>query len=85
MTTDEFSAMSPEQADNYLVDHMCEAMTIKLAKSRLKGRAGWNSQKCNNSQLWSMLLEHVEKGDPVDVINFAAMILVRTSILGERA
>ena len=59
-------------ADDLAVMDFTHAMMRKLARSRAKGRGGW--QDCSNSDLWMMLREHVEKGDPVDVANLAMMI-----------
>lgn len=47
-------------------------MAAKMAASRAKGRGGW--QSCAVSDLWQMLREHVDKGDPRDVANLAMMI-----------
>jgi hypothetical protein len=54
------------------VDAFAAAMKAKMARSRAKGRGGW--QTCSVPDLWQMLREHVEKGDPVDVANLAMMI-----------
>ena len=43
-----------------------------MAVSRGKGRSGW--QTCSVSRLHGMLLEHLRKGDPVDVANFCMML-----------
>ena len=59
-------------ADDNAVMRFCQAMSDKMATSRAKGRGGW--QTCSVDALWKMLREHVEKGDPVDVANFAMMI-----------
>jgi hypothetical protein len=47
-------------------------MKDKLAKAREKGRSGWET--CPPDDLSRMLREHVEKGDPRDVANFAMML-----------
>ena len=64
----------PETAveDDLAVNLFAYAMMRKLAASRAKGRGGW--QRCTTADLWMMLREHVEKGDPVDVANLAMMI-----------
>lgn len=59
-------------ADDLAVTAFAIEMRAKLAKSREKGRSGW--QTCPVGDLWKMLQEHFEKGDPVDVANFAMMI-----------
>ena len=58
--------------DDYAVQTFANAMIEKMALSRAKGRGGWEA--CTWLELWGMLREHVEKGDPVDVANLAMMI-----------
>ena len=50
-------------------------MKEKLEKSRDKGRSGWES--CPIEHLIASLKDHISKGDPVDVANFAMMISQR--------
>jgi hypothetical protein len=70
-----------QHPDDAAVDRFAAAMKAKLAKKRKQGRQGWNDKsECSNSTLVTMLCEHVAKGDPVDVGNFAMMIHQR----GER-
>lgn len=68
--------MTPENeqaaSDNLSVDIFACIMKDKLAKSRAKGRAGW--EQCDPTALSAMLREHVEKGDPVDVANFCMFL-----------
>lgn len=77
-------ATPPEDAahsDDAAVDHFAVAMKTKMAASRVKGRGGWDDpQQCTAQSLQKMLVEHIEKGDPVDVGNFAMMLFNR----GER-
>lgn len=58
--------------DDVAVGIFASAMKGKLAASRAKGRSGW--QWCATDDLWCMLREHVEKGDPRDIANIAMMI-----------
>jgi hypothetical protein len=58
--------------DTIAVNKFAGAMDAKLAISRAKGRHGW--QTCTVDYLWTLLREHVEKGDPVDIANLAMMI-----------
>lgn len=70
------TTISPDQAaanaDDLGVMDFAHAMMKKLAKTRAKGRGGW--QQCSNADLWQMLREHIDKDDPVDIGNFAMMI-----------
>lgn len=61
--------------DDYAVDCFAQMMKEKLTKKRAEGRDGWNDPKrCSVQYLNQLLLEHVEKGDPVDVANFCMML-----------
>ncbi len=54
------------------------AMREKLAKKRADGRGGWDDKDiCTEGFLNKMLCGHIEKGDPVDVANFAMMLWYR--------
>ncbi len=59
--------------DDEAIDHFAATMKAKMRRSReKKGRGGW--QTAPSSRLTYLLLEHLEKGDPVDVANFAMML-----------
>lgn len=61
--------------DDLAVDRFAAAMKAKLAKKRDEGRGGWEDKdQCSNAFLSELLLEHVAKGDPVDVGNLAMMV-----------
>ena len=71
--------------DKLMDEAMCWAfyqiMVEKLAKKRDQGRGGWwNPDECSIDYLKQLLVEHIEKGDMVDVANFAAMIYARQSM-----
>lgn len=59
--------------DDEAVDAFAEVMKAKLQRSREeKSRGG--GQTASASRLTYHLLEHLEKGDPVDVANFCMML-----------
>lgn len=68
LTTD----VQPAHTDDLAVDAFSAAMKAKLARKRLEGRGGWES--CGAEVLSTLLREHIEKGDPVDVANLAMML-----------
>lgn len=69
--------------DDLAVDRFAAAMKEKLAKKRAEGRGGWeNKDECSNELLTILLRHHVDKGDPVDVGNFAMMIHQRGERIG---
>jgi hypothetical protein len=71
-------AVAGQHADDVAVDRFAEAMKAKMAASRAKGRGGWESTEvCPPGSLQLMMLEHIAKGDPVDVGNFAMMLFCR--------
>ena len=70
-----------EQADRALCSYAFDAMREKLEQKRSEGRGGWwNEDACDILVLRNLLLEHVHKGDMVDVMNFAAMIYTREAM-----
>ena len=75
----------PTQADidNEAVDKLAEAMKNKLAKKREQGYHGWET--CKHSDLVQLLINHVDKGDPIDVANFCAFLFARGEPLTEAA
>lgn len=62
-----------QQRDDEAVAAFAAIMKAKLDKSREKGRSGWRD--CSPADLSRMFHDHVAKGDPVDVANFAMMLL----------
>lgn len=72
---------SPLTADDIGVNNFARAMSAKLAFKRTEGYHGWNDKAlCSQEYLSALLRMHVDKGDPVDVANFAMMLHQR----GER-
>ena len=64
-----------QHPDDLAVDRFAAAMKAKMAKQRAKGYGGWDDpQQCPTERLQAMLADHMAKGDPVDVANFAMMI-----------
>ena len=61
-----------QHPDDAAVDRFAVAMKAKLAKSREKGRHGW--QNASAAHLSSLLYRHVYKADPLDVANLAMML-----------
>lgn len=56
------------------VEAISREMLGKLGQKRTNGRGGWFMEECTIDDLKKMLAEHVEKGDMVDIANFAMMI-----------
>lgn len=71
-------------SDDLAVDRFATAMKAKLARSRQKGRGGWDDKtQCSGEYLANLLVEHLAKGNEgtfEDVANFAMMLHER----GER-
>ena len=69
---------SEDHVDEKMVDITAMAMRSKLSAARDKGRHGWwDPEQCSIGSLKRLLVEHIEKGDMIDVMNFAGMIFVR--------
>ena len=64
-----------EDIDNEAVDKLAQAMKNKLAKKREQGYHGWAT--CKHGDLVQLLINHVDKGDPIDVANFCAFLFAR--------
>lgn len=74
-------ALEEAHADDVAVDRFAVAMKEKLAKKRAEGRGGWeNKDECSAEYLSYLLIQHIWKGDPVDIANLAMMLHQR----GER-
>lgn len=67
--------------DILMVKRVSTAMELKLSQKRSEGHGGWHDPlRCDISELKEMLLNHIDKGDWVDILNFAGMIYVRTEM-----
>lgn len=78
-------------SDDLAVDRFAAAMKAKLARSRQKGRSGWDDKtRCSGEHLADLLVEHLAKGNEgtfEDVANFAMMLHQRgecTDILAKK-
>jgi|GEM_PF-3859138 len=72
--------------DDLAVDAFAAAMKAKLARKRAQGYGGWDSPTdCTEAELSNLLRDHVEKGDPLDVGNFAMMLHQRGERITGRA
>ena len=71
----EYDPEADKQALCALVDEFSAEMKRKLIeKVDRDGYAGWDSEEWSVDEIERCLLEHVDKGDPVDVANFAAFM-----------
>lgn len=85
----QFTALAPSATavdshpDDVAVDEFAAAMKLTLARSRAKGRGGWDNEEPGmQRRLSDMLRAHVEKGDPVDVANFCMFLHMRGEPIG---
>lgn len=64
-----------QHSDDIAVDRFAAAMKAKMALKRAEGRRGWEDpQQVGEPQLVNMLVDHIMKGDPVDIANFCMML-----------
>jgi hypothetical protein len=71
-----------QHPDDAAVDRFAAAMKDKLAEKRRQGYGGWDRpSECRLEFLSRKLRQHVAKGDPVDVANFAMMLHQRGSMI----
>lgn len=78
---DQVKAMQLESSthiDDISIDRFANAMRLKMAYARAKGRSGWDDPaQCSGEQLATMLVDHLTKGNAgtfEDVANFAMML-----------
>ena len=77
-------AQIEQHPDDAAVDRFAAAMKAKLAEKRAEGRGGWDDpEQCSTTYLATLLRGHVEKGDPLDVGNFAMMLWNRGGATNE--
>lgn len=57
-----------------LVDRFANEMKIKLVRKLKAGYRGWDTPSWTVPQVRKALLEHLDKGDPTDIANFAAFM-----------
>lgn len=55
-----------------LVDAFAHAMKKKLYRKMMEGKSGWDDPTWPMDSIRYALIDHVYKGDPVDVAAFAA-------------
>ena len=85
MTEKEIAFFAERIIDHNGVRNFANAMCEKLDRKRDEGKGGWNDpSQCSIDDLRSMLIEHVDKGDMVDIANFAMMIWNREKQLGAK-
>lgn len=78
LTTQHAAPLAAVHPDDSAVDALAVLMKAKLAEKRAMGYGGWNDKtQCPQQRLSDMLRAHVDKGDPVDVANFCAMLSSR--------
>ena len=64
-----------------LVDGFAAAMRGKLT-SKAKHRGGWDEESWTVEDIKRALIEHIERGDPVDVANYCAFWWNRLALAG---
>lgn len=74
--------MNQIHTDDIAIEKFALIMKEKMAVSRAKGRSGWDDPaQCSIERLQTMLIEHMEKGDPVDIGIFAMMLFNRGALV----
>jgi hypothetical protein len=72
LSTDMVGAMIKPHPDDLAVDRFAAEMKRKLAEKREEGYGGWRSASAR--QLSLQLIMHLERGDPIDIANFALFL-----------
>lgn len=63
-----------EALDNDMVDFASKSMKLKMARSRMNGKSGWET--CSIERLQNLLLTAAFNNDYVDACNYAGMLLL---------
>lgn len=64
-----------EYLENKAVDYLAKQMKQRLAEKRLQGYSSWTN--CDKAVILDGLNKSVDKGSPVDVANYCALLLAR--------
>lgn len=67
----------PAHIDFQFSHHCRSAIEAKMRINRQKGRGGWHTQECSAELLRQLLVDHIAKGDPLDVMIIAGMLYAR--------
>jgi hypothetical protein len=63
-----------KKALDALVAAFASDIVRKLTRKALEGKSGWDDPDWTTEQIEQALRDHVDKGDPVDVANFAMFL-----------
>ncbi len=81
----EFITKIPSKdADSVLLRFTEYKMAKRLKQQREMGFSGWNTPQCGNSDLLKRLRDNLDRGEYLDVINLAAMLLARENMFVEK-
>lgn len=81
---DDCDVLTERDHEFIAIERLSNAMVLKLDKKRAEGWGGW--QTASAETLSQMLINHVAKGDPVDVANLCMMLFMNgQSIVTERS
>lgn len=73
-TSSYISEPNEEASLKYAAGCFAEEMKLKLIAKLKEGRSGWDSEEWEIADIKKALKEHVEKGDPIDIANFAMFL-----------
>lgn len=69
--TDDYIILAESKALDNLSNDFADECRAKLYGKMQQGRVGWDDPAWPIAEIKDALIEHIEKGDPVDVANFA--------------
>jgi len=70
-----FDSAMQSRVDETGVHRFSREMSAKLANARKKGRGGWQDPaQVTPDDLARQLVEHVAKGDPIDIANYCMFL-----------
>lgn len=75
--------MPSREADDLLSEFASLEVRDRLKEKRESGKHGWHTAQCTNADLVNALKAKLDKGDYVDVMTYAAMLLARQRLFKE--
>lgn len=71
------AAHQPEHTDDEVADRFAAALKAKMAKSRAKGREGWNDPARTSGQTIAVeLVQHLFKGNPGNILDLGCLAMM---------
>lgn len=71
---DWFNRHAEERALDALINNFTKELKLKLIEKRNEGKSGWDDPEWSEENIRHQLIEHIAKGDMLDVAAFAMFL-----------